>query len=222
MYKAVIFDLDGTLLNTLEDLVDAANHVLGVLGYRQHPSEDYKTMVGDGVPKLVERFLPVSARGGSIQQMALQMFMNQYAAHSADKTMPYPDIDALLALLRQAGVALGVVSNKENVITQQMIARYFPDIFTAVSGHVLHTPTKPDPQSTLTVCAALGVPLRETVYVGDSAVDMETAKNAGLTPCGVLWGFRGQAELEAAGAQYLANTPAGLQQLILGANYPNV
>lgn len=216
MYKAVIFDLDGTLLNTIDDLADTANHVLAVLGYAPHTVEEYKAMVGDGVPRLVERFLPASARGGSIQQMALQMFMNHYAAHSADKTGAYPGIEELVAQLRSAGVLLGVVSNKENAITQQVVARYFPEMFQAVTGHVLGTPTKPDPHSALAVCAALGVQPNETLYVGDSAVDMSTAKNAGMTPCGVLWGYRTQQELEQAGAQYLAGTPAGLARLVLG------
>ena len=214
MYKAVIFDLDGTLLNTLDDLADAGNHVLSVLGYAQHPVEEYKTMVGNGVPKLVERFLPSSACGGSIQQLALQMFVNYYGAHSADKTAPYSDIMPLLQGLRQAGVRLGVVSNKENTLTQQVVARYFPDMFDAVTGHVLGTPTKPDPHAVNAMCEAFGFAKEEVLYVGDSNVDIETAHNAQLPSCGVLWGFRSKAELIQAGASCLAASPKELARII--------
>lgn len=215
LFQSVIFDLDGTLLDTIDDLADAGNHVLSVLGFAQHETDAYKEMVGNGVPKLVERFLPSSARGGSIQQMALQMFMNHYAAHSADKTKPYDGIPELLRLLGDEGVTLAVLSNKEHAITLQVIDRYFPGVFHVVAGHVLGTPTKPDPAGALQICTAMGVQPQNVLYVGDSAVDMQTARNAGMTACGVLWGYRSQQELEQSGAHFIATTPKGLSKLVL-------
>lgn len=215
MFKAVIFDLDGTLLDTIADLTAAGNHVLSVLGFAQHEREEYKQMVGNGVPVLVQRMLPQTARGGAIEQLALQTFMNYYAAHSMDSTVPYSGMPQALDALRAAGVRLGVVSNKENVLTQNIIARYFPDTFDSVCGHVLGTPTKPDPHLVNETRALFGTSEADTLYVGDSAVDVQTAHNARLACCGALWGFRTQAELEDAGAEYLAHTPEGLAKFIL-------
>ena len=145
MYSAVIFDLDGTLLNTLTDLANAGNHTLEVLGFPTHPVDAYRYLVGNGIPKLIERMLPEKNRGPATQQTALSIFLRYYEAHKQDTTAPYPGILPMLQALKGAGLRLGVVSNKENSLSQEVAAHYFPGLFDAVAGHVLGTPTKPDP-----------------------------------------------------------------------------
>lgn len=216
MYKAVIFDLDGTLLNTIDDLADAGNHVLQTLGFLPHAVQQYKYMVGDGVPKLVERMLPQTARGGATQKMALQMFMNHYGMHSADKTAPFPNIIPMLNTLRKAGLRLGVLSNKEETLTQSIIQHYFPGVFDAVCGHIIGRPAKPDPTLLLGTCTALGIDKNEVLFVGDSEIDIQTAQNALVISCGVLWGYRTEEELRAANAAMLARTPRALCEYVLG------
>ena len=209
--------MDGTLLNTIDDLANACNHVLHAMGFMGHTVEEYKYFVGNGVPKLLERALPPAARGRQTLALALQMFMEYYGAHSADKTAPYPGIPALLEALRNAGVLTAVASNKSDSLTRQVIARYFGTSFSVVAGHRPDTPTKPDPYIVRCVLETLKVQKENTLFVGDSNVDIETARNAGLECCGVLWGFRTEEELREAGAAHLAHTPAELQSLILEA-----
>ena len=216
MYKAVIFDLDGTLLNTIDDLAAAGNATLRALGYPTHTVEEYKRMVGNGVPKLIERFLPPQHRDEETRRRAAQLFFAHYDAHKEDATAPYPGIPALLCALRARGVKLGVVSNKENALTQDVIAHYFPDTFDAVAGHTLGTPTKPDPHLVNEMRAAFGLAPGAVLYVGDSDVDIETAHNARLAGCGVVWGFRTEAELRAASAEFLVHTAEELAALVLG------
>ncbi|MEG0911263.1 MAG: HAD family hydrolase [Ruthenibacterium sp.] len=213
MYRAVIFDLDGTLLNTLTDLANAGNHTLQVLRFAPHPIEDYKKMVGNGIPKLVERFLPQQARGEATQTLALHLFMTYYDAHKADKTAPYAGIASLLRSLHEKNLQLGVVSNKEDTMANDVITHYFHDVFDAVAGHISGTAPKPNPARVNEIVAQFGVSPREVLYVGDSDVDIFTAKNAEMDSCGVLWGFRTEAELAAAGATYLAKTPADILAL---------
>lgn len=216
MYQAIIFDLDGTLLDTIADLAAAADATLRALGYPTHTVEEYKRMVGNGVPKLIERFLPPQHRDAETCRRAAGLFFPYYEAHKEDATAPYPGIPALLCRLKARGVKLGVVSNKENTLTQSVIAHYFPDTFDAVAGHTLGTPTKPDPHLVNEMRAAFGLVPGEVLYVGDSDVDIETAHNAQLAACGVLWGFRTEAELRAAGAEFLVHTPEALAALITG------
>ena len=213
--QMILLDLDGTLLDTIGDLAAASNATLRAMGYPTHAVEEYKQMVGNGVPKLIERFLPPAHRDEAQQHRAAQIFFSYYSAHKEDTTAPYPGIPALLCLLRERGVKLGVVSNKENTLTQGVIAHYFPDTFHAVAGHTLGTPTKPDPHLVNEMRAAFGLAPGGVLYVGDSGVDIETAHNARLAGCGVLWGFRTEAELRAAGAQFLVHTPAELAALAL-------
>lgn len=216
MYQAVIFDLDGTLLNTLTDLANAANAALAGLGYPQHPVEAYKMMVGNGIPKLIERFLPPEHRDAETREKAAALFFPYYSAHKADTTAPYPGIPELLASLRAKGVRLGVVSNKEDALTKAVIAHYFPGAFDAVCGHVPGTPTKPEPHLVNTMRAAFGTAESETLYAGDSNVDIATAHNARLAGCGVTWGFRTESELRQAGADFIVHTPEALGALVLG------
>lgn len=173
-------------------------------------------MVGNGIPKLIERFLPPEHRDAGTKEKAAALFFPYYNAHKADATAPYPGIPALLEALRAGGVRLGVVSNKEDTLAKAVIAHYFPGAFDAVCGHEPGTPTKPAPHLVNSMRAAFGTAESETLYVGDSNVDIATAHNACLAGCGVTWGFRTEDELRQAGADYIVHTPQALCALILG------
>ena len=218
MYKTVVFDLDGTLLNTIDDLADAGNRVCAARGWPQHTVEEYKYFVGNGIPKLVERFSPPQARTPDQLADTLAAFQADYGAHLRDKTAPYPGIPALLARLKAAGVQLAVFSNKADPLARQVVADYFDAaLFDAVRGALPGVPTKPAPQGTLALMQAIGADPAATLYVGDSNVDVETAHNAGLACCGVLWGFRTRQELTDAGAEHLAADAEELWNVIVKA-----
>ena len=205
MYKTVVFDLDGTLLNTIDDLADAGNRVCAARGWPQHTVEEYKYFVGNGIPKLVERFSPPEARTPAVLADTLAAFQADYGAHLRDKTAPYPGMPALLVRLKAAGVQLAVFSNKADPLARQVVADYFDAaLFDAVRGALPGVPTKPAPQGTLALMQAIGADPAATLYVGDSNVDVDTAHNAGLPCCGALWGFRTRQELTDAGAEHLA------------------
>ena len=218
MYKTVVFDLDGTLLNTIDDLADAGNRVCAARGWPQHTVEEYKYFVGNGSPKLVERFSPPEARTPDQLADTLAAFQADYGAHLRDKTAPYPGIPALLARLKAAGVQLAVFSNKADPLARQVVADYFDAaLFDAVRGALPGVPTKPAPQGTLALMQAIGADPAATLYVGDSNVDVDTAHNAGLPCCGVLWGFRTRQELTDAGAEHLAANAEELWNVIVKA-----
>ena len=218
MYKTVMFDLDGTLLNTLDDLADAGNRVCAARGWPQHTVEEYKYFVGNGIPKLVERFSPPQARTPDQLADTLAAFQADYGAHLRDKTAPYPGMPALLARLKAAGVQLAVFSNKADPLARQVVADYFDaSLFDAVRGALPGVPTKPAPQGTLALMQAIGADPAATLYVGDSNVDVDTAHNAGLPCCGVLWGFRTRQELTDAGAEHLAANAEELWNVIVKA-----
>ncbi len=218
MYKTVVFDLDGTLLNTIDDLADAGNRVCAARGWPQHTVEEYKYFVGNGIPKLVERFSPPEARTPAVLADTLAAFQADYGAHLRDKTAPYPGMPALLARLKAAGVQLAVFSNKADPLARQVVADYFDAaLFDAVRGALPGVPTKPAPQGTLALMQAIGADPAATLYVGDSNVDVDTAHNAGLPCCGVLWGFRTRQELTDAGAEHLAADAEELWNVIVKA-----
>ena len=218
MYKTVVFDLDGTLLNTIDDLADAGNRVCAARGWPQHTVEEYKYFVGNGIPKLVERFSPPQARTPDQLADTLAAFQADYGAHLRDKTAPYPGMPALLARLKAAGVQLAVFSNKADPLARQVVADYFDTaLFDAVRGALPGVPTKPAPQGTLALMQAIGADPAATLYVGDSNVDVDTAHNAGLPCCGVLWGFRTRQELTDAGAEHLAANAEELWNVIVKA-----
>lgn len=212
-YKAVIFDLDGTLLNTLSDLADSANHVLSELSLPTHDYESYKYFVGNGIPKLIERCLPADRQ--ELHSKALSMFSEYYALHSKDKTAPYDDIKELLYSLSEKGLKLGVITNKAHGIAVKVVEEYFgKDIFGRIRGLDDSIKAKPDPSGALSVMECLGVTPSDVLYIGDSGVDMQTAKNAGFTPLGVLWGFRKKDELIENGAKYIAQKPLDILKFI--------
>lgn len=215
MFQHVIFDLDGTLLNTIDDLADAGNWVCRNHGWPTHTVEEYKRYVGNGMARLAERFSPEEQHTPEGIQAILDEFMPYYYAHREDKTAPYPGIPALLERLKRAGVTMAVLSNKAHSLVPEMIEGYFPGIFPYIQGAVDGAPTKPDPTLLHKLMGKMGALTGDTLFVGDSNVDIRTAKNGGLISCGVLWGFRTREELEAEGAVHLARTPEELEALIL-------
>lgn len=197
MKKLVIFDLDGTLLNTIADLANSTNYALKVLGYPIHEPDKYNFMVGNCINKLFERALPDGEKTEENVLRVRQEFVPYYDQHNADKSRPYPGVTELLETLQTAGMQLAVASNKYQAATEKLIAHYFPNIkFTAVFGQRESIPVKPDPIIVKEILQIAKVQEEETLYVGDSGVDMQTAINAGVTSCGVTWGFRPRTELE--------------------------
>ncbi len=215
MFTHVIFDLDGTILNTLDDLADSANHVCAAHGWPTHPTEAYKLMVGGGIPNLVKRFTPSGLSQEELSAVRSE-FSAWYGAHKADKTAPYNGMPEVLALLKSAGVKLSVLTNKAHHLAEAVVERYYPGLFDAVQGALPDMPVKPDPAMLNMLMARIGAAPETTLFVGDSNVDIRTGKNGGLITCGVLWGFRSQAELAGEGADHLIDTPARLLQVVTG------
>ena len=216
MKKFVIFDLDGTLLNTIADLGNACNHALKEAGFSTHPLSAYNYMVGNGVRKLLERAQPDA--GPEVIDAMLASFREYYDRHCTDMTKPYPGVPELLLDLRDRDIAIAVTSNKYQKAVDAIVRHYLPDIeFATILGEVPDRPKKPDPSSVFQALSDHPCPKRDVLYCGDSAVDMETARRACVESAGVTWGFRSRESLEAAGAEYLADTPEELEKVILGA-----
>ena len=208
MKKLVIFDLDGTLLNTIADLAHSTNYALNKLGYPTHEIEKYNFMVGNGIDKLFERALPEGEKSKENVLRVRKEFVPYYDIHNADDSRPYPGIPELLSYLQDAGIQITVASNKYQAATQKLIDHYFPEIhFTAVFGQREGIKVKPDPTVVFDILEVAKVTKEEVLYVGDSGVDMQTAVNSGVTSIGVTWGFRDREELLANGAQYIADEP---------------
>lgn len=213
--KLVIFDLDGTLLDTIADLGEACNHALKEMGYPSHPIPSYRFKVGNGVKKLIERSLPDSDEQSRARM--LEIFRSYYDRHCMDNTKPYPGIEQLLRKLTERGIAVAVATNKYQEAARRIIAHYFPDIpFVAVMGQIAERHTKPDPSVDFAILREHPTPKAETVHVGDSAVDIETARRACVDSIGVTWGFRPQIELRRALADYIVSSPAELEELLIG------
>ena len=197
MKKLIIFDLDGTLLNTIADLASATNHALAANGYPQHATEEYWFFVGNGINKLFERALPDGEKTETNVLRIRQSFIPYYDVHCADLTRPYPGIPELLNTLQQKGIQIAVASNKYQRATGKLIPHFFPDIrFTAILGQREGIPRKPDPQIVHEIIKLAGVQPEDVLYVGDSNVDMQTALHAKVDGIGVTWGFRPRTELE--------------------------
>lgn len=218
---AVFFDLDGTLLNTLDDIGGACNRMLAAHGYPQHPLPAYGAMVGNGFPRTVELALPADVVYGLSPEERQAMVAEaraQYAAHIRDHTAPYAGMPEALATLAARGVMLAVLSNKPDDWTVELIRHFFPKIpFALIRGARPGTALKPDPEAPRAMLAELGLDAAACAYVGDSDVDMLTALNAGMLPVGVAWGFRGAAELRDAGAGLIATEPVELPGLLQAA-----
>ena len=197
MKKLVIFDLDGTLLDTIADLAESANHALKQLGYPTRDVETIRTFVGNGVNKLLFRALPDEEKTEENMIRMRTHFVPYYDAHNADLSAPYPGIVDLLEELQAKGLRMAVASNKYQEATVKLVKHYFPMIdFVEVLGQREGINVKPDPTSVFDILQKAGVSKEETLYVGDSGVDMQTAINAGVDAIGVTWGFRPRTELE--------------------------
>ncbi len=214
MKKLIIFDLDGTLLNTIADLAQSTNHALNLLGYPTHQEEEYKFMVGNGINKLFERALPEQDRNELNVLRVRKEFIPFYDEHDTDKSQPYPGIKEMLAQLQKSNYMIAVASNKYQAATSKLIAHYFPEIhFTAIFGQREGVTPKPDPKIVDDILEIAKVNKEEVLYVGDSGVDMQTALNAGVTACGVTWGFRPRQELEKFKPDYLVDHAEEILQL---------
>lgn len=209
--KAVIFDLDGTLLDTLTDIADAANQALTQEGFPVHPQEAYKTFVGDGSRILMTRALPEDQRTPETIETCLQRFIEIYNRNWDRATVPYDGILDLVAVLQNKGYKLSVVTNKPHRFTGVMMDHYFMHIpFDPILGQRDDVPKKPHPQQALTAAQQMGVSPKKCIFLGDSAVDMETARRAGMQPVGAGWGFRSAKELTDAGALVVLDHPKRL------------
>lgn len=216
MYRTVIFDLDGTLLDTIQDLADAGNWVCRRNGWPEHTLAEYTAMVGHGIPDLVRSFSPEQFRSSLLLVSTLDQFNARYGAHKMDKTAPYAGIPELLHRLKDRGLTLAVFSNKADEFSQEIVAHYFPGVFDQVQGKRPDVPGKPDPTGVHQIMERLGAKPEETIYVGDSDTDMETGRNAGLFTCGVSWGFRSRETLAEAGANCIVDCVEELEARILG------
>ncbi len=197
MKKLVIFDLDGTLLNTIADLTVAVNYALEQSGYPTHTTDEVRSFVGNGIGKLLERALPVGKCLPEQFSLLREHFFLYYDAHNADLTVPYPGIVELLKHLQGKGVLLAVASNKYQTATEKLVAHYFPEIhFARICGQRDGFPIKPDPMVVTDILDSLNLSNADAIYVGDSDVDMQTAINANVDAVAVSWGFRSRTELE--------------------------
>lgn len=214
--RLVIFDLDGTLLNTIGDLAVCCNHVLGMYGYPQYELPQYRFFVGNGIKRLIERALPEDV-GSDVVEKVRASFIQYYGEHIDCNTVPYPGIPELLARLQGHGFSIAVASNKFHEGTCKLIGRFFPDIrFVAVLGQRPDVPLKPDPRVVHEIMDTAGFAGdgEHVYFVGDSGVDMDTASNAGVNPVGVSWGFRSRDELVEHGARFIADDAQGLERIL--------
>ena len=211
-YKAVLFDMDGTLLDTLADMAAAVNHILSVHGYPLRTVEEVRAFVGNGARKLMERALPPDVTGDAFEAL-LEEYRQWYEAHACVKTAPYPGVPAVLAALHRAGVRCAVVSNKPDGATRKLTTRFFPGL--PAFGQQDGIPAKPAPDMVYHALAELGVEASAAAYVGDSEVDVALARNAKLPLIAVSWGFRGREALEEAGAALVVDDAATLLENML-------
>ena len=210
-YKAILFDMDGTLLDTLTDMADAVNHILSVHGWPLRTIEEVRAFVGNGARRLMERAVPPEVTGGDFEAV-LTEYRDWYQAHNCVATAPYPGIPALLAALAEAGIKTAVVSNKPDATTKTLAARFFPGL--PAFGQRDDVPPKPAPDLVYRALETLGVDAADAVYVGDSEVDVQTGRNAGLPVFSVCWGFRSRECLVENGAEAIAATARELSKML--------
>lgn len=207
-FKAVIFDLDGTLLDTLRDLADAANASLSHYGFPEHPVDAYRYFVGDGLQTLIQRIVPDSATEDDVKKL-MEKFTELYTTMWNVHTTPYPGVLDMLTSLTDGGCVLAVLSNKPHKFTQICVQNLFPEVsFTFVYGKRDGVAKKPDPVGALEIAEKMNLSVNEILYVGDTATDMQTGNRAGMKTVGAEWGFRTREELEKNNAWKIAKTPA--------------
>ncbi len=214
MIKAVLFDLDGTLADSLIDLADGVNRALTQKGYPTHPVDAFKYFVGDGIPKMIERALPEEHRNNDSVKEIKDIFMPYYAIHYSDNTYAYDGMPELVNTLKAKGFIVAVVTNKEQAMANEVVTSLYGDVFDLIFGKRDGIPAKPDPTAALMAMKELGVTPDECVFIGDSGMDVATAVNSGAVPVGELWGFRKEDELLANGAKYIINKPNELLNII--------
>ena len=215
MKKLVIFDLDGTLLNTIEDLGQAANYALERNGYATHSMASYPYFVGNGVRRLMTRVLPEDARDDETVDRVLSDFLEYYDVHCTDFTKPYSGMPELLQDLRDQHIAIAVASNKYQKAVDKIIPHFYPDIpFVAIEGHREGVNVKPDPSVIFAILSQARVAKADTLYIGDSGVDMETARRACIDSVGVTWGFRSKKELVEYHADAIVNNPTEILNIV--------
>lgn len=203
-YKLAIFDLDGTILNTLEDLANCCNAALNHFGMEGHSLDEIRLFVGNGIPKLIERAVPDGKNNPHYDEV-LNYFIEYYEKHSMDKTGPYAGITELLKKMKDSGMKLSVNTNKLEEAAAALCSKYFPGVFDAVSGGKLDRPPKPAGNGVNEILEKIpGIKREEAVYIGDSDVDIQTGKNAGIDAIGAAWGFRGYDFLKEHGAEKIA------------------
>ena len=216
MYRTVIFDLDGTLLNSIGDLAAAANYVCRQNRWPEHSEEEIMGMVGHGIPNLVRQFSPADARSTLMVLNTTSQFNQYYGCHNMELTRPYEGMAELLQQLKAAGAQLAVCSNKADNFSRAIVEHYYPGVFDLVRGNLNGMPVKPDPTVVREIMRDLDASYLSAVMVGDSSVDIQTGHNAGIKACGVTWGFRSRENLVEAAADAIADTPAELGKLLLG------
>ena len=215
MKRLVIFDLDGTLINTISDLAHCTNHVLLQNHYPEHELSRYPYFVGNGITKLIERALPPEARTSTIISTVKAQFIAYYHQHKTDFSHPYPHIPGVLAELKNKGILLAVASNKYQAGTTELVEHFFgKHLFSVIFGQRDQVPVKPDPCIVFDILKQTGMKPSLTLYIGDSGVDMHTARNGKLTSVGVTWGFRSRQELEENGADYIIDQPQQILELL--------
>ncbi|HHU80139.1 MAG: HAD family hydrolase [Bacilli bacterium] len=216
-YKLVIFDLDGTLLNTIDDIANSMNEALTKNGFDPYPTNSYRYFVGQGVKILVDKVLANQKHTQEEWQKVYADYMHYYGMWQKNKTKPYQGIQELLLSLKERGTKVAVLSNKPHADTLQVVKEYFPDYeFACIFGARPHRQIKPAPDGVFDILQEVKVKKEETLYVGDTKIDMETATSADVTAVGVLWGFRDKEELVSAGANHIISEPQELLKLING------
>ena len=217
-YKGIIFDLDGTLLDTINDLTDSVNDVMKIYGWKEYDSKACKMMVGNGFRKLIQRALPEEKQKDEMfLDEAVDQFSKAYQKRYLNKTIPYEGILKLLGTLEEKGIKIAVNSNKRGDYTSALVNKYFSQFpWVAVYGEREREgiPKKPDPSAALEIANHMNLPAEEVLYIGDSKTDMETGQNAKMDTIGVAWGFRGAKELKEAGAGYIVGSPDEIIKLI--------
>jgi phosphoglycolate phosphatase len=204
--RAVVLDLDGTLLDTLGDLTDSVNRTLSLFGFPQRTQDEIRRFVGNGAVKLLERALPCALPPSDFEAF-YRAYNADYTAHQRDQTRPYDGATELLRALRARGLFTAVLSNKQDAAVRALCAHYFPDLLDMATGPTAERRTKPAPDGVIYISETLGVQMNEILYVGDSETDVQTGRNAGVKTAAALWGFRDRETLETAGAVLFAKTP---------------
>ena len=215
MIDTIIFDLDGTLLNTLEDLMDSVNFALERQGYPLRNLEEIRSFVGNGIRLLVERAVPQEVVGTDTFEVCFKDFCDYYKIHMEDKTAPYDGINDMLSNIKKAGLKTAIVTNKADFAAQELCKRMFGENIDLIVGSSDDRPNKPAPDGAFYAIDTLGSKAENTIFVGDADTDILTAKNAGLKSIGVLWGFRDREIIEAEGAEYIVETVKELEKLLI-------